>query len=158
MNAAVDNEQLQSLYRDLILDHATKPRNFGRLDEATHHADGINPLCGDRLSLSLRIDIDNRIAGIRFEGTGCAISLASASLLTEAVQHLRVEEAQAYFTAFTQRLTQESDVENLPATVAFDKLQALDGVREHPSRIKCATLAWHALHAALDQRSLATTE
>ncbi|HNP65647.1 MAG TPA: SUF system NifU family Fe-S cluster assembly protein [Woeseiaceae bacterium] len=158
MNAAVDNPQLQNLYRELILDHATKPRNFGRLAAATHNAEGINPLCGDRLSLYLCIDAGSRIDSISFEGSGCAISLASASLLTETVKQLCVADAQACFTAFTQRLTQGTNPEALPAAVGFDKLHALDGVREHPSRIKCATLAWHALHAALHQQPLTTTE
>ena len=158
MNTSLNNRDLQSLYRELILDHATKPRNFGQLAAATHHADGINPLCGDRLSLYLRVDVDDRIAGIRFEGSGCAISLASASLLTEAVEQLSVADAEACVTAFTKRLTHDPGTETLPAAVNFDKLKALDGVRDHPSRIKCATLAWHALHAALQQQPLATTE
>jgi len=159
MNASHDNSELQELYRDLILDHARKPRNFKRLDNATHTAQGINPLCGDKLRLYLCVDPNDRIIEVGFEGSGCAISMASASLLTETVEDLSVEDADACFGAVTGRLTQQSTDIAAPRNVDLTKLKALDGVREHPSRIKCATLAWHALHAALDpSQSIATTE
>lgn len=159
MTNAADSKELQDLYRELILDHARQPRNFGRLDAATHSAEGVNPLCGDKLHLYLRIDSDDRIADVSFEGSGCAISLASASLLTEAVSNLPIADAEACFSTVTGRLTRPTDKPTAVTTMAnLEKLKALDGVRDHPSRIKCATLAWHALHAALHQQTLASTE
>lgn len=159
MNDTQDNSELQDLYRELILDHARKPRNFGRLDDATHTAEGINPLCGDKLRLYLRVDSGQRIAEAGFEGSGCAISMASASLLTETVSNLSVADADACFDSMTKRLTQQEADHVEPAGIDFSKLRALDGVREHPSRVKCATLAWHALHAALKHsQTTATTE
>ncbi|NQV87774.1 MAG: SUF system NifU family Fe-S cluster assembly protein [Woeseiaceae bacterium] len=154
-----DNDELQDLYRDVILDHARRPRNFGRLDAATHSAEGINPLCGDKLRLYLTIDSDNTIAAAGFEGSGCAISMASASLLTETVKNLPVAEADACFETITKRLTSQSVEDTKLTAVDSSKLRALDGVRKYPSRIKCATLAWHALHAAIQHpQSTATTE
>lgn len=147
------DEELQDLYRELILDHARSPRNFGRLDNPTHAAEGINPLCGDKLKLYLKVAADERVGEIRFEGSGCAISVASASLLTEAVTGLSITEAEAVFESVTARLTHGS------AVIENEKLNALDGVRKYPLRVKCATLAWHALHAALNNNhSPATTE
>ena len=157
MNA--DNGELQELYRDLILDHARNPRNFRRLEDATHTAEGINPLCGDKLRLYLIVDASDQVIDVGFEGSGCAISMASASLLTETVSNLSVKEADACFNSVTDRLTKQTSNDAAPATVNLSKLRALDGVRAHPSRIKCATLAWHALHAALKHSpSSATTE
>lgn len=147
-------DDLRDLYRELILDHSRSPRHFGRLAEATHTADGINPLCGDKLTLYLRVD-DDRIEESSFEGSGCAISIASASLMTDAITGQPVASAEACFEAVTRRLTTG---ETLPAPdLDLDKLQALDGVREYPARVKCATLAWHALHAALGHASAAAT-
>lgn len=152
-----DAAELQDLYRELILDHARAPRNFGKLDETTHEAEGINPLCGDKLHVYLQVS-DNRIANVRFEGSGCAISVASASLLTETVIDMPVDSAEEYFEKITTRLTQAES----PAPTDDEKLEkllALEGVRDYPSRVKCATLAWHALHAALnDSTAPATTE
>lgn len=159
MNKLRDNNELEDLYRELILDHARKPRNFRRLDAATHMAEGINPLCGDKLRLYLKIDTNDRIADVGFEGSGCAISMASASLLTETVKNLPVAEAEACFETITKRLTTLSEEDAKITTVDFSKLRALDGVRKYPSRVKCATLAWHALHAAIQHpQSTATTE
>jgi nitrogen fixation NifU-like protein len=159
----LENDDIQDLYRELILDHARTPRHFGRLDDATHSAQGINPLCGDKLTLYLCVDDNGTIAASTFQGSGCAISIASASLLTETVMGLPLEQAEAVFESVTDRLTAttidpDTDIDAaLRGRVA--KLRALDGVREFPSRVKCATLAWHALHAALgsDARP-ATTE
>lgn len=146
-------EELQDLYQELILDHARRPRNFGRLDNPTHAAEGINPLCGDKLKLYLTIDSDQRVNEICFEGSGCAISMASASLLTETVSSLSVTEAEAVIKSVTTRLTHGS------AVIQNEKLYALDGVRKYPMRVKCATLAWHALRAALgNHHTPATTE
>lgn len=160
---AAKKDELYDLYRELILDHARKPRHFGRLDQATHTAQGINPLCGDKLSLYFIVDDSGQIETVSFEGSGCAISMASASLLTDTVIGLRVDQAEAVFDAITSRLTRgqagdESDIDvNFEAR--YEKLVALDGVREFPSRVKCATLAWHALHSALNRQAVpATTE
>jgi len=153
------NDEMQDLYRHTILDHARQPRNFGRLEHATHTAEAINPLCGDRLRRYLCVDSRDQIIDVGFEGSGCAISVASASLLTEAVSDLSIAEADACFDLVTGRLTQQTDDIAAPENIDLSKLKALDGVRQHPSRVKCATLAWHALHAALDQSSTtATTE
>jgi nitrogen fixation NifU-like protein len=154
-----DNDELEDLYRELILDHARKPRNFRRLQNATHTAEGINPLCGDKLRLYLSVDSNQRVIDAGFEGSGCAISMASASLLTETVFNLSVADADACFTTITRRLTQQPTSVEAPNGVDLSKLRALDGVRQYPSRIKCATLAWHALHAALTHaQDTATTE
>ncbi len=162
MSATVaQSDELYDLYRELILDHARSPRHFGRLDDATHTAEGINPLCGDKLKVYFSVDKDRRITAAGFEGSGCAISVASASLLTDTVVGLPVEEAEAIFVAVTNRLTKDDSAAERIVDVEepLAKLRALDGVREFPSRVKCATLAWHALHSALSNETApATTE
>jgi nitrogen fixation protein NifU and related proteins len=145
---------LKDLYRDVILDHNRHPRNFGTLADANGHAEGHNPLCGDRLSLAVKLD-GERIADIRFEGKGCAISTASASLMTEAVKGKARAEARALFDKVHALLTRE----DAPADPALGKLAALSGVREFPARVKCASLCWHTLNAALARDgSTVTTE
>jgi nitrogen fixation NifU-like protein len=146
-----DVDELRDLYRELILDHAKTPRHFGKLSDATHSADGINPLCGDKMKLYLYIDAASKISAISFEGSGCAISVASASLLTETVLGLDVTSAMAYFEAITTRMTQPRD--DFDNGIDVGKLRALDGVKEFPARVKCATLAWHALRSAIQQHS-----
>ena len=156
MNGESSNPELRELYRELILDHAKNPRHFGKLPGATHTAEGINPLCGDKLKLYFRIS-DETISEAMFEGSGCAISVASASLLTDAVSGRSTEYANAFLAAVRALFSTEKQ----PASPDIDigKLKALQGVREFPSRIKCATLAWHALDAALNRKSNpATTE
>jgi nitrogen fixation protein NifU and related proteins len=135
---------LKDLYRDVILDHNRTPRNFGVLADANRHAEGHNPLCGDRLSLSVRLDGD-RIADLRFEGKGCAISTASASLMTEAVKGRERKDVQALFERVHALLTRDEAA----AAGSLGKLAALSGVREFPARVKCASLCWHTLNAAL---------
>lgn len=157
-----DMDDLRDLYRELILDHAKKPRHFGKLEDATHVAEGINPLCGDKLQMYFSVDADNKISDARFEGSGCAISVASASLLTETVIGLDTERALQFFAAMVRRLSGQPD-ERTSSDVADDidlgKLRALEGVKEYPSRVKCATLAWHALNSALrDIRQPVSTE
>ena len=137
---------LKELYRDVILDHNKRPRNFGRLDPADAHADGHNPLCGDRLSVFVKMNGD-RIEDLRFEGKGCAISTASASLMTEAVKGKDRAAVGQLFEKIHTLLTQQ-DVE---PTTDLGKLAALSGVREFPSRVKCASLCWHTLNAALER-------
>jgi nitrogen fixation NifU-like protein len=159
MNAAtpLKADELRELYRELILDHARHPRHFGKLQSATHTARGINPLCGDRLEIFLKLDDGKRIEDASFEGEGCAISVASASLLTDTVIGMQVPQALDVFAAFTEQLTIGHGANN--ETWPLDKLQALFGVREFPARVKCATLAWHALESAIRQQARpATTE
>ena len=147
-------QELRDLYRELILDHARSPRHFGKLDGATHSAEGINPLCGDKLRIYFSIDPDGQISDAKFEGSGCAISVASASLLTDMVIGLKTEVALDYFSALVARLSGKS-VPGGPTDAAIDlgKLVALEGVKEFPSRVKCATLAWHALNSAIQNES-----
>lgn len=135
---------LKELYRDVILDHNRHPRNFGSLADANGRAEGHNPLCGDRLSLSVRLD-GERIEDIRFEGRGCAISTASASLMTEAVKGKERREVRSLFERVHALLTQQG----ASADPGLGKLAALSGVREFPARVKCASLCWHTLNAAL---------
>jgi nitrogen fixation protein NifU and related proteins len=137
--------ELRDLYRDVILDHNRRPRNVGRLEDANAHAVGHNPLCGDRLSLSMRLAGD-RIEDIRFEGQGCAISTASASLMSEAVKGLDRESVRRLFDRVHALLTRE----DAAAGPELGKLAALSGVREFPARVKCASLCWHTLNAALE--------
>jgi nitrogen fixation NifU-like protein len=137
---------LKELYRDVILDHNRQPRNFGRLDPSDAHADGHNPLCGDRLTVSLRMQGD-RIDDVRFEGSGCAISTASASLMTEAVKGKDKATVGQLFEKIHALLTQQDAM----ADSSLGKLAALSGVREYPARVKCASLCWHTLNAALDK-------
>ena len=137
---------LKELYRDVILDHNKRPRNFGRLDPADAQADGHNPLCGDRLSVFVKMNGD-RIEDLRFEGKGCAISTASASLMTEAVKGQDKAAVGQLFEKIHTLLTQQ----NVEPTPDLGKLAALSGVREFPSRVKCASLCWHTLNAALER-------
>lgn len=141
-------DELRDLYRELILDHARNPRHFHKLDNATHAADGINPLCGDKLHLYLCLDGDT-IAAAAFEGSGCAISVASASLLTDLVTGLSKQQALDCFDEITGRLSAPEPQEPRDIGINLEKIHALDGVREYPSRVKCATLAWHALNSAI---------
>lgn len=153
------SDELRDLYRELILDHARSPRHFGKLDDATHTADGINPLCGDKLRLYLRLDAAMKIDAASFEGSGCAISVASASLLTDMIIGLDVAQAMTYFKAVTERLTHAEQSENTFTAIDVGKIRAFDGVREFPARVKCATLAWHALNSAIHQHTIpASTE
>ncbi|NBU25621.1 MAG: SUF system NifU family Fe-S cluster assembly protein [Gammaproteobacteria bacterium] len=145
---------LKDLYRDVILDHNKRPRNFGRLDPCDSSADGNNPLCGDRLTVTLRLAGD-RIEDIRFEGKGCAISTASASLMTEAVKGLDQDAVRRLHALVHEALTSAVDA---PPPEGLGKLAALTGVREFPARVKCASLSWHTLAAALAHRDTASTE
>jgi nitrogen fixation NifU-like protein len=137
---------LKELYRDVILDHNKRPRNFGRLDPSDAHADGHNPLCGDRLSVFVRMD-GERVEDVRFEGKGCAISTASASLMTEAVKGKDKAVIGKLFDKVHSLLTRQDAVPG----AELGKLAALSGVREFPARVKCASLCWHTLNAALDK-------
>lgn len=145
-------DDLRDLYRELILEHARSPRHFGKLNSVSHQAEGINPLCGDKLRLYLNIDAEQTISAVNFEGSGCAISVASASLLTETINGLNTERALDYYANIVALLT-GVDAANSETRLDLGRLKALEGVREFPSRVKCATLAWHALHAAINNKT-----
>jgi nitrogen fixation NifU-like protein len=146
---------LSELYQEVILDHNRRPRNFGAMPDATHVAHGHNPLCGDKLTLYAKIDGD-RIAAISFDGSGCAISKASASLMTDAVKGRTLAEATALFEHVHAMVTTPMD--RAVDETHVGKMAVLAGVREFPARVKCASLAWHTLVAALSGEPIATTE
>ena len=133
---------LRELYQEVIIDHGRHPRNFGALADANHHQEGFNPLCGDKIILYVKA-INGILEKIRFEGCGCAISIASASLMIETLQGKTVQQSEAMFTAFHDLVMEGRVSENL------GKLEVLGSVRAFPMRVKCATLAWHTLKAAL---------
>jgi nitrogen fixation NifU-like protein len=143
------SDDLRELYQDIILDHGRHPRNFHALEQPTHLARGHNPLCGDRVTVYLAIDGD-RIADVSFEGRGCAISTAAASLMTEVLKGKSIEDAQKLFAQFHARVT-GGDAGPLPEPLEedSDRLEPLTGVKAYPARVKCATLPWHAFEAAL---------
>ena len=134
---------LSELYQEVILDHNRRPRNFRAIDEATRQ-EGYNPLCGDRLTLYVKLDGD-RISDVAFQGSGCAISKASASLMTEALKGKTIAEARELFEQFHAMVTSSPDM----AVPDLGKLSVLSGVREYPTRVKCASLAWHTMKAAV---------
>jgi nitrogen fixation NifU-like protein len=141
-------DDLRGLYEELILDHNRNPRNYPKRPEGTNKsAHGLNPMCGDEFRVHLRVE-DGVIRDVGFEGGGCAISTASASMMTEALKGKSVAEAQALFQKVHEVLTKEG--EGGPSSGLLGKLAVLVGVKEYPLRVKCATLAWHTLHAALD--------
>jgi nitrogen fixation NifU-like protein len=144
---------LRDLYQEVILDHNRRPRNFHALADASHRAEGYNPLCGDRVTLYVKLEGDV-ISDMAFEGSGCAISKASASLMTDALKGRTLQDAHALFVRFHRMVTTPTDqpVEDL------GKLSALAGVREFPVRVKCASLAWHTFRAAMEREELTTTE
>jgi len=137
---------LRELYQQVILDHNKSPRNFKTLEDANHSSEGFNPLCGDHINIYMKMDGD-RIADLSFQGSGCAISKASASLMTDALKGKTREEAESLFERFHDLVT--ADMDSTPDTSSVGKLAVFAGVREFPARIKCATLAWHTLNAAL---------
>ena len=144
-------EELRDLYQEVILDHGRNPRNFGQPDGANCEARGHNPVCGDTLTIYLTVDGGGVIQNAAFEGKGCAISMASASMMTEVLKGKSLEEAKKLFDGFHQMCT-EDDFDPLESGVddedAVKRLQVLSGVREFPVRVKCATLAWHTMQAA----------
>lgn len=150
------NAELRQLYQEIIIDHGRQPRNFGELDNATHRLDGFNPLCGDKLTLFMRINNENNIIeDLKFNGSGCAISVASASLMTECLKNKTIEQAKDFFENFHQMVTEE-DLAVAPPS-ALGKLSVLAGVKSFPARVKCATLAWHTMNNALEGNQDAVT-
>lgn len=151
-DSAISNE-LRNLYQEVIIDHGRHPRNFGCLSEATHTLEGYNPLCGDKLTLFLNIK-DDLIEKAMFQGSGCAISMASASLMSQQLQGKTLEQARNLFELFHAMIVNKEEAhENL------GKLAILQGVKEYPSRVKCATLAWHTLSNIIEgKNNIAVTE
>ncbi|HET9554446.1 MAG TPA: SUF system NifU family Fe-S cluster assembly protein [Anaeromyxobacteraceae bacterium] len=147
--------ELQDLYQEVILDHGRRPRNFGKLEGATHQAEGRNPLCGDHLTIEARVE-DGAVVEARFVGDGCAISKASASVMTGLVKGKRADEIDALFETFHRLVTEgPAAADELPG---LGKLAVFGGVHEFPTRVKCASLPWHTLRAALRGGGTASTE
>ncbi|HJK97796.1 MAG TPA: SUF system NifU family Fe-S cluster assembly protein [Polyangiaceae bacterium LLY-WYZ-14_1] len=149
---SIDAAELRELYQEVILDHGKNPRNFRFPDPSNRAAKGHNPLCGDRLQVQLFVDPEGRIVDVGFEGKGCAISTASASVMTEAVLGKTIDEARTMFASFREMVTGGAAPADLDE---LDRLAVFKGVAEFPMRVKCATLAWHTLDAALDAEDAA---
>lgn len=148
-------DDLKALYQEVIIDHSRHPRNFGSLESANRSAEGINPLCGDELTLECFLDENDVIQDVRFAGHGCAISVASASIMTEMLKGKSRSDAEVLFGRFRARVTGEE----CNGTNDIGKLEALSGVKEFPTRVKCATLAWHTALAAINgSEKTVTTE
>jgi nitrogen fixation protein NifU and related proteins len=147
--------ELSELYQQVILDHNKKPRNFHKLENANRSAEGFNPLCGDHLNVYLHVE-DDQVKEVSFEGSGCAISKASASMMTQAVKGKTKAEAETLFNEFHRMATGELDEES--EANHLGKLTIFAGVRDFPARVKCATLSWHTMHAALEGEAIASTE
>jgi nitrogen fixation NifU-like protein len=147
--------ELSELYQQVILDHNKKPRNFRKLETANHSAEGFNPLCGDQLTVYLKLE-DDAVQEITFEGSGCAISKAAASMMTQAVKGKSKKEAEQLFMEFHGMVTGELDEEN--GANGLGNLKIFSGVRDFPVRVKCASLPWHTMHAALNNQALTSTE
>lgn len=147
--------ELSELYQQVILDHNKKPRNFHKLEAPSHTAEGYNPLCGDHLTIYLDVE-DDKVKEISFEGTGCAISKAAASMMTQAVKGKSKEDTEQLFSAFHSMVTGESDEKE--DDNALGNLRIFAGVRDFPVRVKCATLPWHTLRAALNNEQTVSTE
>lgn len=143
------DDTLRELYQEVILDHSRHPRHFGAMQEATHVAEGHNPLCGDRVKIYLKLGPDGAIEDIRFEGKGCAISQASASLMTDMVQGRSLEEAKHLMVGFL-RLVKGEEVGETLKPEDRERLDVMAGVSAFPMRVKCATLAWHTMNSALE--------
>lgn len=149
---------LRDLYQEIILDHGKHPRHFGQLEGANREADGHNPLCGDKVRVYLRVDDAGKIDDVMFDGRGCAISIASASMMTELLVGKTVENGKILMSAFLEMVKGgDADFEGVEED-DIDQLQAMSGVSEFPMRVKCATLAWHTFVAAVDGDQEASTE
>ena len=150
------SDDLRELYQEVILDHGKNPRNFHACDGATNEAKGNNPLCGDQLVIYLKLDAERVVEDVSFVGRGCAICMASASMMTELVKGRGVDDAQALFEVFHAMCTEDDT--DVVLEERAEKLRVLSGVREFPTRVKCATLPWHTMVAALDGASEISTE
>ncbi len=142
--------KLKSLYQDVILDHNKHPRNFRKIDNFTYHREGFNPICGDRLSLYIKTNESGGITDISFEGEGCAISMASASIMTETLKHKSIEEAELVFKNFHEMLLKKPG-KHPEKEKNLGKLKIFEGISRFPTRLKCASLCWHTLNTALQE-------
>ncbi|MCU0238968.1 MAG: SUF system NifU family Fe-S cluster assembly protein [Pyrinomonadaceae bacterium] len=147
--------ELSDLYQEVILEHNKNPRNFREIENASHTADGHNPLCGDALKVYLNIE-DDKVTDVAFKGSGCAISKASASMMTQAVKGKTKAEAEILFNEFHKMVTGELNIETDDNSLG--KLRIFAGVLEFPARVKCASLSWHTVHAALNEEAEVSTE
>lgn len=147
--------ELNDLYQEVILDHNKNPRNFREIESATNTADGNNPLCGDALRVYVQME-DGKVKDVAFKGSGCAISKASASMMTQSVKGKTKEEAEVLFDEFHKMVTGELNIEE--DETHLGKLKIFAGVLEFPARVKCASLSWHTLHAALNEEEVVSTE
>ena len=144
---------LKELYQDIILEHGKSPRNFGKCEKYTHHAKGYNPLCGDQVQVYLKLNKEKKVENLSFEGSGCAISIASTSIMTELVKEKSLETAKKIIVDFLNMIknTQEISSNDLDEDQKI-KIMSLSGVKQYPMRVKCATLAWHTLTSAFDKK------
>ena len=149
-------DELRELYQEVILDHSKNPRNFRHPEDANHEAHGYNPLCGDTVNVYLKMGHNGLIEDAAFEGKGCAISLASASMMTDIIKGKTEAEAREIFSGFKKLVTGEEN--DFDAGEDTDRLMMLAGVKEFPMRVKCATLPWHAMTSAMDEKPEVTTE
>ncbi|MCG8493280.1 MAG: SUF system NifU family Fe-S cluster assembly protein [Sneathiellales bacterium] len=149
-------ESLKELYQEVILDHSRHPRNFGKPEACTHEAHGYNPLCGDTVNIYLSLSTDEVVEDLFFDGKGCAISIASASMMTEILKNKTRSETEEIFEQFRNLVTGDKDT--VPETEDGERLRVLAGVKQFPMRVKCATLPWHAVHSALNDQTDTTTE
>jgi len=146
---------LRELYQEVIAEHNRNPRNFRWMKDANRMAVGVNPLCGDKLTVYLKVDDQDNVADVSFEGSGCAISVSSASIMTQMLKGKKVQEAERLFNTFHETVTKD---DCKPDLEALGKIAVLAGVRAYPSRVKCATLSWHTMHAALEGEEWVSTE
>jgi len=144
---------LKDLYQDIILEHGKSPRNFGKCEKHTHEAKGHNPLCGDQVQIYLKLNSDKKVENLTFEGSGCAISIASTSIMTELVKGKPVEIAKKIIIAFLDKIKNTSEIKsNELDEDQKTKIMSLSGVKQYPMRVKCATLAWHTLTSAIEEK------
>ena len=144
---------LKELYKDIILEHGKSPRNFGKCEKHTHEAKGYNPLCGDQVQIYLKLNNEKKVENLTFEGSGCAISIASTSIMTELVKGKTVEVAKKIIIHFLDMIKNTSEIKSKDLDEdQKTKIMSLSGVKQYPMRVKCATLAWHTLTSAIDEK------
>jgi nitrogen fixation NifU-like protein len=146
---------LRELYQEVIAEHNRNPRNFRWMKDANRIAVGVNPLCGDKLTVYMNVNEQDVVTDVSFEGTGCAISVSSASIMTQMLKGKKIDEAERLFDSFHNAVTKE---DQQPDLAALGKIAVLTGVKAYPSRVKCATLSWHTMHAALEGEEWVSTE
>jgi len=151
---------LKELYQDIILEHGKSPRNFGKCEKYTHQAKGYNPLCGDQVHIYLKLNDEKKVEDLTFEGSGCAISIASTSIMTELVKGKKLDVTKKIIKTFMNMIKKTDEIKFYDLSdEQKTKIMSLSGVQQYPMRVKCATLAWHTLISAIDEKeSVATTE